>query len=310
MAHQMVRYQPYSDSDQHYEPLLAFAREYAPLLSPGFTAPLEQSGQWTKESEWASIESGWQYGTSRGFKVVFHEELEPRADGIAVSGVTVSAFGIKKNCALSIECKRYWYDPRYLLLEVDGPENEIAQIAGAFRERFGGEQLLDEVHLQREATSAIVSLKVGAWPAAEMQARAVLKQQPDNIDALFALGVALAAQNKEYEQAEEYLKKLLVLDPTRYDGWYNLGNLYLEHGQYKRAVKQFRKALELSPGNHPALFRIAVALEKMGDTDGAIEAYENAIKTSPNPGQVWHFTGMDFEVRAKEALQRLKGGKA
>jgi tetratricopeptide (TPR) repeat protein len=62
-----------------------------------------------------------------------------------------------------------------------------------------------------------------------------------------------------------------------------------------------------APDNGPVLYRLGDALEKLGKAAEAIAAFRDAVRTAPNPGQVWGYSGLDFEVRPKEALRRLEG---
>jgi tetratricopeptide (TPR) repeat protein len=80
----------------------------------------------------------------------------------------------------------------------------------------------------------------------------------------------------------------------------------LETGRPNEAELYYLKALALSPDNHPAFYTLGVALERLGLADEALEAYRNALRTAPNPGQVAHYTGLDFEVRSQEAIGRLE----
>jgi tetratricopeptide (TPR) repeat protein len=300
-----VRYQPYRDADGNYAPLVDFVRRHAPVLQPGFDAPAAQSDNWNKSEPYVSEESGWQYGSEVGIKVSFREEYEQRAMGIAVSGVTVATFGLNHDRYVAITCERNWYDPRYIELSVQGPGKAIEQIAEAFAREFGSEQTPTPEQLRKDLVSAEVSVRARAWDAAEMQAREILKHQPDNAQALFYLGVALAAIGK-HDEAAQYLARAVEADPANYDAWYNLGNVSFEEGRYEEAITQLRRSLEISPDNHPVLYRLGLALEKTGKIEEAIEAYEIALRTAPNPGQVLGYRGLDFEPQAKEALQRLR----
>lgn len=304
MTSRTVRFQPYQDTDGNYEPLLDFVRLHAPLLEPGFDAPQETTGSWDHGEQYTSHKYGWQYGTERGIKLSFNEEYEERAMGTAVSGVAVETFGLPEANHLGIRCERNWHDPRYIEMQVEGPEEAVETIEAHFRQQFGTEPAPTEDQLRMQEASAEVSIRVGAWQAAEMQARSVLSRKPDSVTALFCLGVALAVQ-RNLDEAEAYLRRAVELDPTHYDALYNLGQVCIDRQEYEKAVEQFRKALKIAPDNHPAHYKIGVALEKAGKREEAVAAYKEAVRTAPNPGQVFHYTGMDFEEKANEALERL-----
>src|SRR5687767_9325865 len=180
MTSRTVRFQPYQDTDGNYQPLLDFARLHAPLLEPGFDAPQETSGFWDQGEQQADHKYGWQYGTERGIKLSFNEEYEERTMGTAVSGVSVETFGLLGGNHLGIRCERNWHDPRYIEMQVEGPEQAVETIEADFRQQFGTEPTPTEDQLQVQEMYAELSIRAGAWPAAEMQARTVLSQKPDS----------------------------------------------------------------------------------------------------------------------------------
>ncbi|HEX8218997.1 MAG TPA: tetratricopeptide repeat protein [Chloroflexia bacterium] len=305
-ASRNIRYQPYLDQDQNSAPLLDFLKRHVNVLDPGFKAPPDEWTEERKDSDMDMVRIT-SCGTVQGYRVSYNETYESRAMGIAVSGVTVEAFGLPPGCEFWIKCERYWYDPRYLELRVSGPEQAAQAVADAFASEFGSnqEQPLSETQARVELVSAESSLRVGAWQAAEMRARAVLKWQPDNLDAAFILGAALLAQ-KQYTEGEDLLRWVVARNEKHVDAWYNLGNVTLETGRAYEAELYYLKALALSPNNHPAFHTLGVALERLGLADEALEAYREALRTAPNPGQVAHYTGLDFEVRSQEAIARLE----
>lgn len=310
-ASRNIRYQPYSDQDQNSTPLLGFLKGHITVLDPQFEAPPEEWTEKTEDSDWDNMRVS-TCGINQGYRVTYNQSYEPRAMGIAVSGVTVEAFGLPPGYEFWIKCERYWYDPRYLELRVSGPEQAVQVIADAFAEEFGSnqEQPLSEAQARMELVSAESSLRARAWPAAEMRARTVLKWQPDNPDAAFILGVALIArkEDKDYVKAEKLLRQVVTQNDRHVDAWYNLGHVMLETGRPAEAELYYIKALALSPDNHPAFYTLGLTLEQLGVPDEALEAYRNALRTAPNPGQVAHYTGLDFEVRAEESIARLEAG--
>lgn len=309
-ASRNIRYQPYFDQDQNSTPLLDFLKRHVSVLDPEFKAPPDEWAEKIEDSDIDRVRIT-SCGGVQGYRVTYNEAYESRAMGIAVSGVTVEAFGLPPGCEFRMKCERYWYDPRYLELWLSGPEQAVQAIADAFVGEFGPnqEQPLSETQVRVELVSAESSLRVGAWQAAEMRAKTVLKGQPDNLDAAFILGTALLAQ-KQYEEGEDLLRLVVAGNDKHVDAWYNLGNVTLETGRPGEAELYYLKALALSPDNHPAFHTLGVALERLGLADEALEAYRNALRTAPNPGQVAHYTGLDFEVRSQEAIARLEAAEA
>lgn len=309
LAARNVRYQPYSDQDQNSAPLLDFLKRHITLLDPSFKTPHKEWTEKTEDSDWDNVRVS-SCGINQGYRVAYNQTYEPRAMGIAVSGVTIEAFGLPQGYEFWIKCERYWYDPRYLELRLSGAEQAVQAIADAFAAEFGPsqDQPLSETQVRIELASAESSLRARAWPAAEMRARLVLKWQPDNLDAAFILGVTLIArkEDKDYVEAEKLLRQVVTQNDRYVDAWYNLGHVMLETGRAAGAELYYLRALALSPDNHPALYTLGLALEQLGVPDEALEAYRNALRTAPNPGQVAHYAGLDFEVRAEEAIARLE----
>jgi tetratricopeptide (TPR) repeat protein len=174
----------------------------------------------------------------------------------------------------------------------------------AFRKEFKQEKKLTPDEVRTSLQSARAAVFNHAWSGAEMHARLVLKTEPMNPDALFYLGVSLAARGDE-EAGEEYLTRALNHDPTNYDIYYNLGLIYMRRGEYEEAIALYTRGLFTSENNHAIHFQLAKAFEAAGKIEHAIKHYQKAVDTSPNPDGAWHYTGMDFTEEAREALRRL-----
>jgi tetratricopeptide (TPR) repeat protein len=84
---------------------------------------------------------------------------------------------------------------------------------------------------------------------------AVLKVNPDNVDALYGL-----AWNKEtfgkYKEATELYKKALALDPEDTDILYQLGLSYLAQNEKANALPMYTKLQKLEPGKAEMLRRL------------------------------------------------------
>ncbi|GEM_PF-702291 len=81
----------------------------------------------------------------------------------------------------------------------------------------------------------------------------VVKREEENID--FFIGIAYY-KLKEYEDAISYLKRSIEKNPTHYDSWNNLGNVYMAINKYEKAKKCYIKALNIKKGQE-AYFGLA-----------------------------------------------------
>lgn len=89
---------------------------------------------------------------------------------------------------------------------------------------------------------ALTAEKLDMLERAEADLRKVLSKEPDNANALNALGYTLADRTQRYEEAKKFILKaaqLLPDDPAILD---SLGWVYYRLGEYQTAIKWLRKA--------------------------------------------------------------------
>ena len=260
MVSQTFRHEPYWDQDANYAPLLDFARRYAPLLVPGFSAPSEPEADGRHVRLGVAGEWGWQYGSGSGFKVTLWWELQPRYDEVTLDGLSVEAFGLPEGIALKLITERASGGPRYIELHVSGPEAGVSAIVRAFRpelaERFArtGEQL------DAELASALTCLESGDWQSAHLHALTLLKYRPDDPEVHRLLGLA-EGHLGDWQGAKIWLQKALNNRPPDVEALYYLGTAYRELGETSRAVETLRHVLQISPEHRPARGALADMLE-------------------------------------------------
>jgi len=99
---------------------------------------------------------------------------------------------------------------------------------------------------------------------AEQTLATALREHPREVRALGLMGVILDAQ-KRYDQAEEFYRKALELDPDSAPLLNNLGNHYLEKGEPQRARESYLKVIAIH-ADHPNanlhLAQMSVAAKK------------------------------------------------
>ena len=119
--------------------------------------------------------------------------------------------------------------------------------------------------------------------------------QSDSPTASLLLNRALAAaQEKNYEQALQFLDYLTGLYPDWAEGFNRRAYLYVVRLDYARALGDLRRVLALDPGNFRALEGLVQVLRTMGQDKAALEVVRELIKVHPHsPG-------------AQEALKELE----
>ncbi|HFE32535.1 MAG TPA: tetratricopeptide repeat protein [Gammaproteobacteria bacterium] len=127
---------------------------------------------------------------------------------------------------------------------------------------------------------ALVAERLDKLDQAEQDLRAIIEREPNNAQALNALGYTLADRTDRYEEALDYIQRALAMapeDPAIIDsmGWvqYRLGHL-------EKARDYLRKALELAKDPEIAA-HLGEVLWKMDQRQAAIEVWESYLKQFP-----------------------------
>jgi Flp pilus assembly protein TadD len=119
-------------------------------------------------------------------------------------------------------------------------------------------------------------------PEARKQFEAVLAASPGNTEVIYAVGL-LAFQLKDYEVAEQNMKRLIALNYRDADGVrYVLGQIAEEQKQWPQAIKWYES---IGEGEHQlaARMRTANAMAKQGKLDEA-RSYLKRV-AADNPGE-------------------------
>lgn len=101
-----------------------------------------------------------------------------------------------------------------------------------------------------------------------------------SFESLSMLG-ALLIKEKQYDNAEIYLKRALLIEPLNPGVHSNLGILYSERKEYLKAIKKFERALELNPGSADGFYNLAITYSRIGKKEKAQECLERAIELNP-----------------------------
>jgi len=152
-----------------------------------------------------------------------------------------------------------------------------------------------------------------AFNDAEAFLRKAVGLAPDFAVAWSVLGASLKEQLK-FEEAVEALEKALSLQPRNANWYSSLGNLLLVWGKEERALAAFERALAIQPDHASALHSKGHVLKTMGNQDDAIRAYRTAARVRPDLGEVyWSLANLKtfrFEPDEVEMMQtQLDSGK-
>ncbi len=146
----------------------------------------------------------------------------------------------------------------------------------------------------------------GQFEEAAAEYRKALDTEPENVDVLANLGVALYNLG-QLDQAIEQYSKAIELAPNDADIRSNLAAAYVQKHQsdgeqewLNQALAEYQKAVELNPKLAEAQFGLGVVYALLGRNDDAIQAFEKFQELD---------TGKDpmATQNAEQYLEQLRG---
>jgi tetratricopeptide (TPR) repeat protein len=109
----------------------------------------------------------------------------------------------------------------------------------------------------------------------------VIAIDPEHSNALNYIGYLLAEKGIRLDDAEEYVKKALSIEPESGHIIDSLGWVYYKKGDYERAIAELEKAIRYLPDD-------PIVVEHLGDAylgkdfkKKAMDAYERAFELNP-----------------------------
>lgn len=201
-----------------------------------------------------------------------------------------------------------------------GLANALAQMGSNDKAEEAHQQFLRLSPVARALAEASRHAREGNTEKAEQVCAEILKQQPENVDALRILA-RIATEDERYVVAEGLLKRIIKISPNHYRPFSELGQFLGERGRFPEAIEMLKRsvelqssvanthrmlgdylsvvgqpadalaaydfAIEIDPKNGSALAGRGHMLRIMGRKDDAIAAYERCIMLRPETGEAW-----------------------
>lgn len=163
-------------------------------------------------------------------------------------------------------------------------EAEILSKHGKLKEAMGVydealDQYPDDDDLQYGR--AMLAEKLDRIDLLESDLRAILARDPDNVDALNALGYTLADRTDRYQEALDLIQRALELKPDNYYIVDSMGWVLYRMGRPQEALKYLRRAMSLNYDPEIAA-HLGEVLWVTGDKQGAREVWDTAIESTPD----------------------------
>lgn len=128
---------------------------------------------------------------------------------------------------------------------------------------------------------SLVYQKTRNLQAAEADLRLVLASDPDNAEALNALGYLLADSNRQLDEAKQLLERALALQPQDPAILDSMGWLLFRTGQKEEALLRLKKSFALHPDDEVAA-HLGEVLWLTGQPAEAKKIWEQGLKIQPD----------------------------
>jgi tetratricopeptide (TPR) repeat protein len=103
-----------------------------------------------------------------------------------------------------------------------------------------------------------------------------------------------ASLAEKHDEAIEYYKKAIGINPDFANAHANLGVTYMNKGRLDEALVTLKKALALDSQNAGAHYNLGLVYDKMGKLDEAIVAYEKSIAINPGFARAYQNLGIAY----------------
>lgn len=143
---------------------------------------------------------------------------------------------------------------------------------------------------------ALLADKLDRVEVMEADLQAVLKNNPDNANALNALGYTLADRTERLDEAQGYLERALKIKPDDTAFLDSYGWLKFRQRDYRAAERYLRRAFQQSDDAEIAA-HLAEVLWANGKRKEAVKLWRNALKSQPDH---------DFAPRIRQRLKELR----
>lgn len=159
---------------------------------------------------------------------------------------------------------------------VRGQDYELLRARLIFRQESNAEDA-QRIFLQQQPTDTgkayaeILKLQeAGELTAALQKMQALQESLPERL-ALQYLLAELLLEAEEWQQAEDFLNRMLTLTPNYYPARYLLADAYAEQGEWSRARQEFRRLSRDRPKDPHIWFQLA---EAAGKSDRPVEVHQ------------------------------------
>lgn len=164
--------------------------------------------------------------------------------------------------------------------EILAEQNDYANAMAVFDKALNG--TYDTTLLY---SRAMLAERMDRLDVLEADLRAILKREPNNSDALNALGFTLADRTARYQEAHELIKRALELTPDNFYVLDSMGWVLYRLGRLEEAVPYLQKAR--AQRNDPEVAaHLGEVLWALGRKDDAREVWNSGLEVHPEDQKI------------------------
>jgi protein O-GlcNAc transferase len=143
-----------------------------------------------------------------------------------------------------------------------------------------------ESPIGRLLLQAKISLRSGDWAHAGQLYLEVIREIPEELEALEGLGLT-ALQNSRPAEALAWFERAQRAAPDNVRVLSNLGVAQGRNGLLSHAIASYRRALELDPSDARVLVNLARSEREAQRLDEAARMFRRALELSPDAAEIW-----------------------
>lgn len=153
-------------------------------------------------------------------------------------------------------------------------------------------------------TLAMIYLECEKYIKAEKLLNDVLEKQPENMNAIYNMGVVLRKLGR-FNESIKCSKQFLKHNKNYVNCLNVVGGTYAEMGNTKKAMQYFKDVLKLRPDYPLGLKNMGTALMSDGKFDEGAGYLKKSLKLDPSQGEIY-LTLARSNVFKKDAVKRFK----
>lgn len=166
--------------------------------------------------------------------------------------------------------------------------------------------------LQGTVKEAAEKLRLKDLDGAIALLKGALEKTPDDVNALYLLGISYSRKNL-YPEAIEALSRVAAANPKFAPAVFELAVCYQQRNDIDKALELYQKTAELDPSNPDAAFNSGLILFGKNKVEEALAFFEKALSLRPDDPAYLEMAGRclinqaDFP-KAIEYLEKAKAG--